>query len=86
MRRYVLMIVLPLLLMPFLAGAAGASQQGELVMQRWKVMDVCARQAQLAHPDYTAASNAARDAQMNACLNANNLPPRAPPLPAQGPR
>jgi hypothetical protein len=84
MHRIVPLILLSVLLVPLLAGAAFASQQGEVVLKRWRVMDICAHQAQLAHPDYTAASNAARDAQMNACLNANNLPPRAPALPPQG--
>ena len=58
------------------AGAAEASQQGVQAMANWKVMDKCARLAQAAFPDYTADSNAKRDAKLKECLSANNLPPR----------
>ena len=60
------------------AGAAEASQPGVTALARWKAMDVCAKQAQAAYPDFTPESNAKRDAQLNACLSANNLPPRQP--------
>ncbi len=60
------------------SGAAWATQPGNVAITRWKGMDTCARQAQAAYPDFTAASNAKRDAKLNDCLNANNLPPRAP--------
>jgi hypothetical protein len=63
----------------FFAGAAeAATQQGVTALVKWKTMDVCAKQAQAAFPDLTAESNAKRDAQLNACLNANNLPSREP--------
>ena len=60
---------------------AAASQQGELVLKSWKRMDACAQTAQTAHPDYTAASNAAREAALKACLENGNLPPRRMPAP-----
>jgi hypothetical protein len=59
-------------------GLAMASQQGETAIKNWKRMDACAKQAQTAHPDYTAASNAARDEALKSCLESGNLPPRQP--------
>ena len=41
-------------------------------------MDTCAKQAQTAYPDFSAESNAKRDAKLKECLNANDLPPREP--------
>jgi hypothetical protein len=64
-----------------LAGSAHATGQGTTAMQKWKTMDVCAKQAQAAFPDFTPDSNAKRDAKLRDCLNANNLPPREPALP-----
>ncbi|MGH7063021.1 MAG: hypothetical protein ACREET_02965 [Stellaceae bacterium] len=64
-----------------LAGTAEASQPGTTALAKWKTMDICAKQAQAAFPDFTAQSNAKRDAQLNACLSANNLPPRQPSPP-----
>jgi hypothetical protein len=58
--------------------SAQATQQGQTALGLWKLMDVCARQAQTAYPDYNPESNAKRDARLKACLNANNLPPREP--------
>lgn len=60
------------------AGSARATVQGTVALQKWKVMDKCAKQAQQAFPDFSAASNAKRDAALQNCLNANNLPPREP--------
>lgn len=57
---------------------AVASLQGESAIKNWKRMDACTRQAQAAHPDYTAASNAAREAALKTCLENGNLPPRQP--------
>jgi hypothetical protein len=65
------------------AGTAAATQQAITAEARWKVMDVCAKQAQAAFPDFTADSNAKRDAALNQCLESNNLPPRQPEMPAQ---
>ncbi len=63
--------------------AAAATAQGTTAIQRWKGMDNCARQAQTAFPDFSPNSNAKREAKLNDCLRANNLPPRqqegAPP-------
>jgi len=66
------------------AGAAEASQQGQVVLNNWKAADKCAKQAQAAYPDYSAEANAKRDAKLKECLNAGNLAPRrtlSPPLP-----
>jgi hypothetical protein len=67
-----------------LAGSAAASQPGNVAIAKWKTMDACAQQAQAAFPDFTPQSNAARNAKLNACLSANNMPPRdmqSPPNP-----
>ena len=56
----------------------GATQQGQAALRSWKTADTCARQAQTAYPDFSAESNAKRDAKLKECLNANGLPPRAP--------
>jgi nitrogen fixation protein FixH len=66
------------------AGAAEASQQGQVVLNNWKAADKCAKQAQAAYPDYSAEANAKRDAKLKECLNSGNLAPRqtlSPPLP-----
>ena len=54
------------------------SQQGVVAIQNWKKMDLCARQAQTAYPDFTAEANAKRDAKLKECLEGKNLPPRDP--------
>lgn len=64
------------------AAPALASQQGVVAIQNWKNMDRCAKEAQVAFPDFTAEANAKRDAKMKECLEGKNLPPRAlPPQP-----
>ncbi|HLY46434.1 MAG TPA: hypothetical protein VKQ73_12695 [Stellaceae bacterium] len=65
------------------APAALASQPGVVAMKNWKTMDLCTKKAQMAFPDYTAESNARRDAQLKACLAGQNLPPREPLAPPQ---
>jgi hypothetical protein len=62
-----------LLLIP---AAALASQQGVVVVQKWKMSDKCAQQAQAAFPDFTPEANAKREAKLKECLAAQNLPPR----------
>ena len=63
----------------FLTGTAeAATQQGQLVNTNWRTADKCAKQAQTAYPDYSAESNAKRDAKLKACLNSYNLAPREP--------
>jgi hypothetical protein len=62
-----------LLLIPI---GASASQQGVVVLQRWKLADKCTQQAQAAFPDFTPEANAKRDAKLKECLNGQNLPPR----------
>jgi hypothetical protein len=59
-------------------GAAEASQQGQTATLYWKAADKCAKQAQVAFPDYDAQSNAKRDAKLKECLSAGNLAPRQP--------
>ena len=71
------------LLNQFAGTAAAATQPGIAAMASWKAMDNCARQAQAAFPDFTAESNAKRDAKLKECLGAGNLPPRQPEMPAQ---
>jgi hypothetical protein len=62
---------------------APASQQGTQVIKSWKTSDNCARQAQIAFPDFTAEASAKRDAKLKECLEANRLAPRAPNAPGQ---
>ena len=62
--------------------AQAATAQGTTAVHNWKTMDTCERQAHTAFPDFSAESNAKRDAALKNCLNANRLPPRAP---ASGP-
>lgn len=64
------------------AAGAGATQQGQTALRGWKQMDVCAKQAQTAYPEFSAESNAKRDAALQECLNAHSLPPRQPAAPA----
>jgi hypothetical protein len=71
------------LILALAAGAAQASQQGILVMKNWKTMDQCAKEAQTAFPDYTAASNEKRAAKEKECLAGKNLPPREAPAPGR---
>jgi hypothetical protein len=63
-------------------GSAFATGQGTTVIGKWKTMDVCAKQAQMAFPDFTPESNAKREAQLRNCLNSSNLPPRQPAAPS----
>ena len=66
------------LLLALGAYPAVASQQGTLEIKRWHVMDLCAKQAQAAFPDFTPDSNAKREAKLQECLQGQNLPPRTP--------
>lgn len=70
-----------LALLALLAPAARASQQGLIITKKWHTMDICARQAQAAYPDFTPEANAKRDAQLQQCLSGQNLPPREPVSP-----
>jgi hypothetical protein len=40
----------------------------------WKAMDNCTKAARKSFPDYTAESNAKREAQRQNCLRSSNLP------------
>ena len=75
MNRFAFLLAAVSLLWPL---SVGATQQGQAALRGWKSMDSCARQAQTAYPDFSADSNAKRDAKLKECLNANGLPPRAP--------
>ena len=57
---------------------ARASQQGVGTIRNWKTMDLCAKEAQAAFPDFTTESQAKRDAKLKQCLAGKNLPPREP--------
>ena len=63
------------------AGAAYATQAGQGAIKNWSLMDQCAREAQAAYPDYSAADYAKRDAKLKECLEEKNLPPRDPLAP-----
>jgi hypothetical protein len=75
MNRFALPLLAVFLLWPL---GAGATQQGQGALRGWKTMDSCARQAQTAYPDFSAESNAKRDAKLKECLDIWGLPPRAP--------
>lgn len=60
------------------AGVAQATQAGQQAIKNWAEMDKCAHDAQSAYPDYSAEAYAKREAQLKACLEQLNLPPRAP--------
>jgi hypothetical protein len=73
-----------LLAIVFLPAAAHAlSSQATTAIGKWKSMDTCAIQAQRAFPDFTAESNAKRDAKLKECLAGQNLPPRGTASPVQ---
>ncbi len=65
-----------------LSGSAQATGQGTMALQKWKTMDVCAKQAQTAFPDFSPEANTKREAKLKDCLNFNNLPPREPASPS----
>jgi hypothetical protein len=52
-----------MLLSPLGANASAYGLQGE----RWKAMNLCSKQAQKAHPDLTAESNAKREGSLQEC-------------------
>jgi hypothetical protein len=81
MHRLAAIAALLIALMP--AATTDATQQGDLVIKQWKAMDLCAQKAQAAFPDATPEANAKRDAQLQACLQGQNLPPREPLSPHQ---
>jgi hypothetical protein len=76
-------LAIALLILALGPAAAQATQQGVLVMKNWRTMDQCAKEAQAAFPDFTAESNAKRDAKEKECLAGRNLPPREPHAPGQ---
>jgi hypothetical protein len=69
---------LAIVLLSLVGTAEAATQQGLQVNSNWRTADKCAKEAQVAFPDYSAESNAKRDAQLKACLNSHNLAPRQP--------
>jgi hypothetical protein len=62
---------------------AWASQQGVGTIRNWKTMDLCAKEAQAAFPDFTAEAQVKRDAKLKECLAGKNLPPREPLAPGR---
>jgi hypothetical protein len=70
------------MLIVFAPGLVQASSQGVGAQARWKAMDKCSKVAQDAFPDFTAESNAKREAKLQECLAGQNLPPHAPNSPA----
>ena len=83
MNRFAMPLPILALLLALAPGVARATQQGVVVTQKWKTMDVCAKQAQAAFPDYSADSQAKRDAKLKECLQGNSLPPRDPLAPGR---
>ena len=75
---YRLACALAAMLLLLTATAEAASLQGQLVNTNWRTADNCAKQAQAAYPDYSAESNAKRDAKLKECLHIYNLAPREP--------
>jgi len=67
-----------ILILGLAPAAAMASQQGVVATKNWQTMDRCAKEAQTAFPDFTAESNAKREAKEKDCLAGQNLPPREP--------
>lgn len=55
--------------------AISNSRNGNMMTGGWAASDRCAAQAQKQFPDFTAESNAKRDAALKRCLATNNLPP-----------
>ena len=80
MNRFAFALIAAFILSP---GGAEATQQGQTALVNWKRMDICAKQAQAAYPEYNAESNVKRDAKLKECLNANGLPPRQPLAPPE---
>ena len=83
MNSGVMGLAIAALLIVAAASAQAATAQATTAMHNWKTMDNCERQAHTAFPDFSAESNAKRDATLKNCLNASRLPPRALPPPGQ---
>jgi hypothetical protein len=83
MRHEITSLAIAALLIVAAASAQAATAQATTAMHNWKTMDNCERQAHTAFPDFSADSNAKRDAALKNCLNASRLPPRAPAAPGQ---
>jgi hypothetical protein len=73
-----LIIVLCALALPAAAQQAKTTY-GKIVVQRWTSMDKCEAAAHKAFPDYTADSNAKREAKLKECLASQLLPEREAP-------
>ena len=79
--RYLAVCLFTAALVVPVGAAEAVTTQGTTAMAKWKTMDVCAKQAQAAFPDFSPDTNAKREAMLKSCLNANNLPPREPAAP-----
>jgi hypothetical protein len=67
---FVVALAMPITAMAF-------TQQGQQMMNNWKGADRCNAAARKAFPDYTAESNAKRDAALKQCLSGQILPPHS---------
>ena len=83
MNRFGMALLTLALSLALVPAAARASQPGVVATKNWKTMDLCAKEAQTAFPDFTADSQARRDAKLKECLAGKNLPPREPLAPGQ---
>ncbi|HEY8875008.1 MAG TPA: hypothetical protein VIM52_18405 [Stellaceae bacterium] len=83
MNRFAMPLPILALLLALVPGAARATQQGVVATKNWKSMDLCAKDAQAAFPDYSADAQAKRDAKLKECLQGKNLPPREPLAPGR---
>jgi hypothetical protein len=75
---YRLNFIFAAVLLSFIGTAEAVTVQGQLVNTNWRTADKCAKQAQAAYPDYSAESNAKRDAKLKESLSIYNLAPREP--------
>ena len=83
MGRYVVLLVVLLVNAPPAAAQQATTSYGRGTVGRWKAMDRCEVQAHRAFPDYTAESNAKREARLQECLAGQMLPKREA-LPSTG--
>jgi hypothetical protein len=81
--RVAIIVFLALVAASTTTAGATETQQGIIVVKRWQSMDQCRKKAQLAFPDFTADANAKREAQIQTCVESQNLPLRAPLGPQQ---
>jgi uncharacterized membrane protein YccC len=79
MARFVVFLILFCAAVPVAQAQQAKTAYGKIVVQRWAAMDKCEAAAHKAFPDYTAASNAKREAKLKECLASQLLPEREAP-------